>query len=170
MFGGTKKTVNQDWDSSATQPAGGIFGSANTSIVLGSARNSFNEAQVQVVSVPLWQAWYKPLSGSVGTFAVFVANHGTQPLQDLIINFSTIPGAVHRWPFCYVCTPHKLSCRQPSARILCQCIRTLYVPQLQDIPVLSTGITQCLMFGISRMLELPRIGKSSLLHHMIQSS
>ena len=40
------------------------------------------------VTLPAWQAWYKPLPGA--SAAIFVANHGDNPVQ-VTINFSEVP-------------------------------------------------------------------------------
>lgn len=73
--------VNQAW--AGTQ--GTVFASAEEQCVLNSAAADDNSP----VSVPCWQAWYKPLLR--GGAAIFVANHGDEP-ADISFEFSAVPG------------------------------------------------------------------------------
>lgn len=79
--------VNQAWGGSQ----GTVFASAGGTVDLGpgSARKGQSREEIDNVSVPTWQAWYKPLPG--GAAAIFVANHGAAPV-DVNISFSDVPG------------------------------------------------------------------------------
>ena len=79
--------VNQAWGGSQ----GTVFASADGTVNLGpgSARKGQPREEADIVSVPTWQAWYKPLPG--GAAAIFIANHGAAPV-DVNISFSDVPG------------------------------------------------------------------------------
>jgi len=88
--------VNQAWAGSP----GTVFKTGGQTIVLGPSRGfreqwgpagewRGTEQHVYQVSVPTWQAWYKPLPD--GGAAIFVANHGNVT-ANITIDFIDVPG------------------------------------------------------------------------------
>jgi len=83
--------VNQAW---AGHP-GTVFQQSDHSIALratceyNTTCDNHGKGATPRVTVPSWQAWYKPLPGHGA--AIFVANHDTSP-ASVMIDFADVPG------------------------------------------------------------------------------
>jgi len=84
--------VNQAW----VGHPGTVFMQSNRSIALratcvqNTTCDNHGKGAKQRLTVPSWQAWYKPLPGNAA--AVFVANHDAHSPAKVTIKFSDIPG------------------------------------------------------------------------------
>eukprot|EP00038_Savillea_parva_P008836 m.179517 g.179517 ORF g.179517 m.179517 type:complete len:497 (-) comp14778_c0_seq1:22-1512(-) len=84
--------VNQAWAGSP----GTVFATSPSTVNLGprvplrgAARALEGTVAQELVEVPAWQAWYKPLPG--GAAAILVANHGNTS-ATVTVKFSSVPG------------------------------------------------------------------------------